>query len=303
LDSKIYHTLEYHNTDTMRGDTKTPDSQPDDIDLLALLERSILFFKKYKWIFLAAILLGLLLGLLRYRSLPKLYKSRLILHSIVLTNQNDIQIVANWNALLTSRGYTELAADFNCQEDILHKVKQIKAEEIQKVFTPTNPNGFTIDVLVTDISVLEELQKGIVYGFDNSEYVKDRLAAKRNRLRELIDKTSAEVKRLDSTKKTVENILSGKGASSSSLIVDASGISRQLIEMNEKLHSFREDLKFTNSVLVLQSFSKFKTPVGPNLFVWLFLGLASCLSIAYLYALFSSTNQKLKKRSRLRKET
>jgi len=287
----------------MHGDTKTPDFQPDDIDLLALLERSILFFKKYKWIFLAAILFGLLLGFLRYRSLPRLYKSRLILHSIVLTNQNDIQIVANWNALLKSGGYAELAADFNCREDILPKVKQIKAEEIQKVFTPTNPNGFTIDVLVTDNSALEELQKGIVYGFDNSEYVKDRLDAKRNRLRELIDKTSTEVKRLDSTKKTVENILSGKGASSSSLIVDASGISRQLIEMNEKLLSFREDLKFTNAVLVLQSFSKFKAPVGPNLFVWLFLGLASCLSVAYLYALFSSTNQKLKKRSHLRKKT
>ena len=128
----------------MRGDTKTPGSQPDEIDLLALLERSILFFKKYKWIFLAAILLGLLLGFLRYRSLPRLYKSRLILHSIVLTNQNDIQIVANWNALLKSGGYAELAADFNCREDILPKVKQIKAEEIQKVFTPTNPNGFTI---------------------------------------------------------------------------------------------------------------------------------------------------------------
>ena len=287
----------------MRGDTKTPDSQPDDIDLLALLERSILFFKKYKWIFLAAILLGLLLGFLRYRSLPRLYKSRLILHSIVLTNQNDIQIVANWNALLKSGGYAELAADFNCREDILPKVKQIKAEEIQKVFTPTNPNGFTIDVLVTDNSVLEELQQGIVYGFDNSEYVKDRLLTKRNRLQELIAKTSAEIKRLDSTKKMVETILSGKGASSSSLIVDASGISRQLIEMNEKLLSFREDLKFANSVLVLQSFSKFKNPVGPNLFVWLFLGLASCLSIAYLYALFNSTNQKLKRRSHLRKET
>ena len=157
-------------------------------------------------------------------------------------------------------------------------------------------------MLVTDVSILEKLQQGIVYGFDNSEYVKDRLTAKRNRLRELIDKTTIEVKRLDSTKKTVENILSGKGSSSSSLIVDASGISRQWIEMNEKLLSFNEELKFSNAVQVLQGFSKFKRPAGPSLFVWLFLGLAFCLTIAYLYALFSSINQKLKSRSRLLKK-
>jgi hypothetical protein len=268
-----------------------------------LLERSILFFKKYKWIFLAAILLGLLLGFLRYRSLPNVYKSRLILHSFILTNQNDIQIVANWNALLKSREYTDLTATFNCGNDILHKVKQIKAEEIQKVFTPTNPNGFTIEVLVTDVSILEELQKGIVYGFNNSEYVKDRLIAKRTRLRELIDKTSIELKKLDSTKKVVENIINGKGSGSPSLIIDGSNFNRQWIEMNEKLLSLKEELNFSDAVQVLQSFSKFKKPAGPNLFVWLFLGLISCLSIAYLYALFSSINQKLKIRAWLRKET
>lgn len=287
----------------MSGNPKSRSLQTDDIDLLLLLERSILFFKKYKWIFLIAILLGLLLGFLRYRSLPNVYKSRLVLHSFILTNQNDIEIVANWNALLKSKGYAELATAFNCREDILHKLKQIKAEEIQKVFTPTNPNGFTIDVLVTNVAILPELQQGIVFGFNNSDYVKDRLAAKRDRLSELVDKTSTEVKRLDSTKKIVENIISGKSTSSSSLIVDGSNISRQLIEMNEKLLNFKEELKFTSAVRVLQGFSKFKNPYGPNLFVWLFLGLASCLSIAYLYALFSSLNQKLKTRAIRRKET
>ncbi len=163
----------------MSGNPKSLSFPSDDIDLLVLLERSILFFKKYKWVFITAIVLGLLLGFLRYRSLPNVYKSRLILQSFILTNQNSIQIADNWNALLKSGAYAELAAAFNCREDILHKVKQIKAEEIQKVFTPTNPNGFTIDVLVTDIAILPELQAGIVSGFDNSEFVKDRLASKK----------------------------------------------------------------------------------------------------------------------------
>ncbi len=287
----------------MSDDSKNPELRRDDIDLVALLERSILFFKKNKWIFLAAILLGLLLGFLRYRSLPVVYKSRLILQSTILTNQNDIQIVANWNALLKSGDYTALATAFNLNEDIICKVKQIKAEEILKVFTPTNPNGFTIDVLVTDISTLADLQKGIVFGFDNSDYVKDKLIAKRIRLRELIDKTSIELKKLDSTKKAVENIINGKGSGSSSLIIDGSNFNRLWIELNEKLLSLKEELNFSNAVQVLQSFSQFRKPAGPNLFVWLFLGLISCLSIAYLYALLRSINQKLKNRTLIRKET
>ena len=287
----------------MSDSSKNDGLRQDDIDLIALLERSILFFRKYKWAFLASIIVGLLLGFLRYQSLPAVYKSRMVIHSFILTNQNDIQIVANWNAVLKSDESAALTSTFNLGEDILCKVKQIKAEEIQKIFTPTNPNGFIIDVLVTDNSILDDLQKGIVYAFENSDYVKDRLAAKRIRLQELIDKTGIELKKMDSTKKIVENLIGGKGSSSSALIVDASTINRQWIEMNEKFLSLKEELKFSNAVQVLQGFSKFKKPAGPNLFVWLFLGLISCLSVAYIYALCRSTNQKLRNRALARKKT
>jgi hypothetical protein len=287
----------------MTDDSKTPGFRQDDIDLIALLERSISFFKKNKWVFLSAAVVGLLLGYLRYRSLPVVYKSRMVMHSFILTNQNDKQIAASWDAVLKSGDYAAITSTFDLDENILKKVKQIKAEEIQKIFTPNNPNGFTIEVLVTDNSILEQLQKAIVYAFNNSDYVKDRLAAKRARLLELIDKTGLELKKLDSTKKMVENILSGKASSPSSLIIDASNMNRQSIDMNEKLLSFKEDLKFSNAVEVLHGFTKFKNPAGPNLYVWLFLGLISGLSIAYIIALFRSINQKIRNRTLPRKET
>ena len=287
----------------MTDDSKTPGLRQDDIDLIVLLERGISFLKKNKWVFLSAAVVGLLLGYLRYRSLPVVYKSRMVMHSFILTNQNDIQIVAGWDAVLKSGDYAAVTSTFNLDENILKKVKQIKAEEIQKIFTPNNPNGFTIEVLVTDNSILEQLQKAIVYAFNNSDYVKDRLVAKRARLLELIDKTSLELKKLDSTKNMVENILSGKASSPSSLIIDASNMNRQSIDMNEKLLSLKEDLKFSNAVEVLHGFIKFKNPAGPNLYVWLFLGLISGLSIAYIIALFRSINQKLRNRTLPRKET
>jgi len=253
---------------------------------------------------------GLILGFLRYRSLPAIYKSRMIVQSPVInnqapviTNQNGIQIVANWNAVLTSGDFATLAKTLNLGEDHLCKVKRIKGEEIQKIFTPNNPNAFILEVMVTDNAILEDLQKAIVYGFDNTDYVKDRLLAKRNRLQELIDKTGIELRKMDSTKKMIEDLISGKGSVSSSLIVDASTINRQWIDMNEKFLALKEELKFLNGMQVLQGFSKFKNPAGPNLFLWLFLGLISCLTIAFIYTLFRSINQKLKNRALSRKES
>src|SRR5688572_12580573 len=224
----------------MSGSSKNWQTQPDDIDLLALLERFIAFSRKNKWLFIICCCLGLSLGYLKYLSLPSIYKSRMLLQPLMLSNQNDIQIVANWNGLLRSGNRDVLSTIFAIPDDTLEKLKQIKAEEIQKIFTPSNPNGFTIDAWVTDVSILDRVQEGIIYGFENSEFVKNRLASRKNRLRELIDITSTEIKRLDSTKKIVENIIVGKGASSATLIVDGSTISRQLVEMNEKLLNFKE---------------------------------------------------------------
>lgn len=284
----------------MSADSKKENTTPDDLDLLLLIERSIQFFRKYRWVFIIAIAGGLSLGIFAYMALPKIYQSRLIIHSFTLTNQEYIQIMENWNALLKKKEYAMLAKDLNCREDILSHVKQMKAEEIQKVFTSSNPNGFTIKVNVTDNAVLDDLQSAIVYGFGNSEYIKERLAVKRANLKELIEKTSSEIQKLDSTKKMVENIIGGKGKSSSSLIIDGSSINRQLIEMNEKLLAYKEELKFSNAVQVLQSFSKFRQPADPKLVSWLVIGQLLFLPLAYVYALFSSISEKLKIRSRLR---
>jgi len=271
----------------------------EDIDLLLLLERSLSFFKRFKWLFLIALILGIGAGIYRYKSQPKIYKSRMILHSFLLTNQELIAISDNWNVLLGKGEYASLAQTLNCPESLLGKVKQIKSIEIQKIFTPVNPNGFYVDVIITDNSILDSLQKAIVYGYENTPYLRQRVDIKKANLTELITKTTDEISRLDSTKRIIQDIMNGKGRSSSSLVIDGSSINRQLIEMNQKLLSFKEDLQFANAIQVFQGFSKFRNPAGPNLIVSLGLGIIFFLALAYIYALFSSINSKLRDRNRL----
>jgi hypothetical protein len=270
----------------------------EDIDLLRLLERAILFFKRFKWFFAGALLAGVISGWFFYRfRIPVTYKSRAVFHSFILTNPEQIQIVNNWNRQLKQKEYKTLSAALGCDEKLLVQTKELWAKEIQQAFTPNNPNGFTIDVIVTNNNVLDSLQKAIIYGFENGNYVKERLATKRESLKELIEKTTAEIQKLDSTKKEVENIIAGNGHASSSLIVDASSINRQLIEMNEKLLNYKESLEFTNAVQVLQGFSQFSQPDGPHLLPWLIIGVFFFMALAWVYAVISNINRKLKQRA------
>jgi hypothetical protein len=281
----------------MNADLKNQGTVPEDIDLLLLIERAILFFTRYKWVYIIATAAGLALGTYFYFSLGKIYQSRMVVHSFLLTNQEEIQIVNNWNDLLKKKEYTALAQTFHCPEDLLYRLKRIKADEIQKVYTPANPNGFIVEVNVTDNSILPELEKGFIYGFENIPYVKEKVDAKKADYQELIEKTSQEIKKLDSTKRTVENIIGGTGRSSSSLIVNGSSLNSELIEMNEKLLSYKEALQFSGAVQVFQSFSQFKQPVGPKLLPWLIIGLILCLSLAFVYSLFSAVRRRLKYRT------
>ena len=272
-------------------------SQPnDDIDLLNLLERSLRFFQRYRWWLIGMAVMGLLAGLVLYLTIARTYDSKMLVHSNVLTNQEEIQVVRNWNSLLGKGEHETLSRMLNMDRATLGKVSRLGAEEIQQVFSPVNPHGFTISATVTDTAVLDKLQAGIIYGFENSPFVREKLAFNREALEVLIDKTELEIAQLDSMKNSMGDIISGRGRASSSVIMDGGNLSREIIALNEKLIGLKRDLQFTSAVQVLQGFQKFSRPSDPNLLPLLALGLLVFLAIAYALALVHSLNRKLKQR-------
>lgn len=277
--------------------TSRTDIPSEDIDLLALTERSIIFFRKYYKLFIIAVAAGLGLGFFTWLRLPTVYKSRLVIHSYTLSNLDYIQVVSNWNRLLKGGENDLLASSLGISPQSIGKVKEIKGVEIQKIFTPNNPNGFYIDVFVTDNAVLDELQKGILTGFENVDFIKKQLVIKKENLNTLIAQVAAEIAKLDSTRDKVTSMLGNGNGHSSSLIVDISGLNKQRIDLNEKLLYLQQDLKLASAVQVIQGFSKFNKPAGPNKIVWLGLGLIGGLAFAFIFTIIHSTKEKLKKRA------
>lgn len=270
----------------------------DDIDLINIVERAFLFFRKYRITFIIAIVAGIALGCVRYYTSGKIYKSRLILHSAFLTNLEQIEIINYWNEILKRIEYASLAQSFNCDEKMLRSVVSIEGSEILKNYSASNPNGFYIEARVRDNAILPDLQKALVYGLNNTEYVKQRLALRKKDVETLIDKVTAEIQKLDSVKKSIETSITSKEKSPTAYMLDIPGINKEFIDMNEKLLGYREELQFSSSgIQVLQSFVPLNTPVSISLRVMILLGILFCLFIAFIFTLAHSVSERLKKRA------
>jgi len=270
----------------------------DDIDLINIAERAFLFFRRYRITFIIAIVAGIALGCFQYYTSAKMYKSRLILHSSFLTNLEEIEIINYWNELLKRKEYPALAQSFNCDENMLHNAVSIEGSEILKNYSASNPNGFYIEARVKDNAVLPGLQKALVYGLNNTEYVKQRLSLRKKDVETLIDKVTAEIQKLDSVKKSIENVITSGKQNPGSFMLDIPGINKEFIDMNEKLLSYREELQFSSSgIQVLQSFVPLNTPVSISLRVMILLGILFCLFIAFIFTVAHSVLERLKKRA------
>lgn len=273
------------------------EDKSDDLDLVTLAERIFSFFRKYRRLLLISSVTGILTGLLLYAVLPKRFSSSLLLHSFTLTNTEHINIIGNWNDLLKKKEYDALSKDFNCDPGMLESVSSITASEIQKLYIQNNPNGFMVEVVVKDTSVLDPLQQGIVNGLENGAYLKAKLESRKSNLRQLIEKVKTEIAKLDSTKRDIETSIRNTGRSAASYIIDVSGITGQMIGLNEKLVGYQEDLKFTRAVQVLHNFAKFKKPSSPKLVKLTVLGFLAGFCIGYLIAMYRYINGKIRQRN------
>lgn len=262
------------------------ENKNDDFDLISLVEKIFSFARNYGRRIAIFSVAGMVLGFTLYKTSPQLYESTMLLHSSTLTNTEQINIIENWNALLKGDEYITLGTRFNCDPGMFKKVVKISAAEIQKSYIPNNPNAFVVAVLVKDNIVLDSLGKGIIYGFENNEYIKAKLASRRFNLSALIDKVKSEIIKMDSTKRNIEYSINNNNQHSSSFIIDVSNINVQMIGLNEKLLTYEDELKFSNAVEIFHKFEKFEKPVSPKFLKSVVLGFIGGFAIGYILSVY-----------------
>lgn len=274
--------------------TSHHNEQEDEFDLMVIVANTIHFIRSSIKPIVIFTVAGLLLGGLQYVLSPKSYRSRLVLQSSTLTNQEYIQIIENWNDLLKKGEYPALADMLQIDPALLSKVASIHADDILKLNTQTNRIGFFVDVVVNDTAALVPLQKGILSGLEHNAYVKVRLETTKARLQFMVEKVKTEIGRLDSTRLSIENAIKHRSGTASPFIVNVADINTQLIELNEKLLEYEESLKFANPVQVVQGFTKFSKPDEPQLKKSLAYGFLGGAAIGFMTALMLYLRKKLR---------
>ncbi|HTE26595.1 Wzz/FepE/Etk N-terminal domain-containing protein [Flavitalea sp.] len=268
-------------------------SNNDEIDLLKFVEKIVRFFRTNLKFILGGILIGLLAGILYYYITPKKYTATMIVQSTVLTNAEQIEVLKNWNDLVKRNELEILARFLNTNTGIISKLRLIEGIEILKLYVENNSIGFRINVLVSDTTILDTLQRSIIYGLENGEYIKSRVDARTQDLHKLIREVQSQIAQLDSTKKLVERQFSLQGKSGSSVIVNLSDMNTQTVALNEKLLKYEEELKFISPLKVLQNFIKYKKPFEPKLVKCVVLGLVCGFIVGYLLAFFNLISVRL----------
>jgi hypothetical protein len=109
----------------------------------------------------------------------------------------------------------------------------------------------------------------------------------------LIESIHQEIAKLDSAKKRIESSSGGKSSGSSSYIVDISDVNVQMINLNEKLYQYQEQLKFVDAIQVLQNFEKYSKPASPRLSIMLASGLLAGLFVGFAWALSKNLKSKV----------
>jgi hypothetical protein len=265
----------------------------DELDVVALLQNALSFFRHYGKLLLIVALLGMLAGGLRFLTTPNLYSSSLVLKPTLLSDPEQLELINSWSTLLKKRELKVLAREFHVEESLFKKVISITTEELQKSVSPNNFTAFTLTVLVTDTAVLQPLQKGIIYALDNSEYVKDKLAARKNILRTMIQTVQQEITRLSAMQAVIESSLQQTNSNGSRFLLSVSDISSQLATMQEKKLNYEENLSFASAVYVLQNFYTPSKPTHPQLIKLLVIGFAGGLFLGGAIAFYLYIRRKL----------
>lgn len=237
-------------------DTSRPtQNSSDDFELVPLFIRALAFFRRFGKGILLISLLGMIVGGLLYYTLPRSYKATMVLQSSVLSNQQSLQVIDGWDGLVSKRGRPVLARFFGLPMDTLQDLESITPTLIPG---PADDAGITVEVKVSDSTILPSLQRGMIYALETNPYIQQRIAVRKQNLEIQLEQARQELSRLDSVKPYLHSFSESEKDASGKLILDVSNITNERLSCEDRIAAGIEKLHFLNAAYVLQGFVQTK---------------------------------------------
>ncbi len=262
----------------------------DEIDLLELLAKIVITIKSNILSIIIAFVIGSILGLGYYQFVPKVYESKMILLSDILTSSYSERITESLNNLIKEGNKEVLSNRLGIEEKEASSITKIEIESVKQENKETESESatFIITVGTKDKTILPNLQEGLINHLRNNEYVKIRVRQRQDFYKAMIEKVGIEINSLDSLKR---RLFSGQpiySKSSEMMLVDPTNIYSKIIDLNKEQIGYKNSLELVNSIQLVEGFTVYNKPVSPKLSISLVAGASFGLFMVALLIGFKS---------------
>jgi uncharacterized protein involved in exopolysaccharide biosynthesis len=253
----------------------------EEIDLVELLAKSIRALRRHA--ILISICLGLTLGLAVWIwvTSDRVYESRMMIYSSILTQSYCEQLAENLNALVRDRNRPALASRLGLTEEQAAAIRKVEMEGALEGAVPEPDRwAIVVTVRITDNAILPDLQKGIIEYIAGNDFVKVRTDERKRTYEELIARVAEEIEKLEAVK---QRLLEGAYTSPQGMVMmnPSEAYSRTVSLVKEKLE-LEEKLRLVNSVQLVEGFIPLNNPVSPRLSLLLVGGFVAGILLFFL---------------------
>jgi len=276
----------------------------NEIDLLDLLLKAVRIVRDNFWLILVFFIVGAGVGFAYYHSSTKVYESRMVISSEIMTESYSKQMVSSLNQFLTEGNVKALAQQLNMPETVAGEIAHIS---IKSPYANENEIGKEIDrkylvvtVEVYNLAILDQLQQSLIHFFENNEYVKIRVEQNKNSYNQLIARSEQEIKDLEALKEKINKgdlFQSAKGG----VAFDLTQVNSKILEITKDKLKLQNDLELVNSVHVIDGFKRFERPIRPKFGLTLVAGSMVGMLFVALFIAFKSVRKLLRMEEESRK--
>ncbi len=263
-------------------------SQTDEIDVIAVFSSLLQFISRHKLKLILFPLVGLVLAYFIYLRTTRSYDISMLANSKILTGEEVANIIASWHSLIVNGESNLLASQLGVSSGVVDEIRKIEAT----ANIGSDKGTFVLKATVTDNSIIDSLQKGIVYGLANNAYATERSSFRKRQLNELKQKSQQEIQQLDSVKYALQKLITvGSNRTASPFLADPGNINVRRMELYEKLLETNEQLQFIEHIQIIQNFNKVNEPNNPKRMPYLSLGIVTGFLLALFFALIQQARE------------
>jgi len=246
----------------------------DQIDLLELFAKLIFLIKRNAKLIILCFFIGTILGFWYFSYGAKIYQSKMVLLSDILTASYTERITESLDRLI-SEGNTKILSDrLNMPEQDVNQILNIVIESVKQNNGKDDKGNslFIVTVKVLNKDIFPRLQEGIITYLRNNEYVRIRVEQRKKYTIEIIKKIDEQLSGLEQLKSRITKGELTQGGKEKLVLFDPTTVHSKILELTKERTNLQNSLETINSIQLIEGFTLFEMPVSPSLLLSLSAG-------------------------------